>query len=231
MKISQTGIELIKKFEGCVLHAYKDPVGVWTIGYGHTVGVKSGQKVTQKQAETLLKEDLKIYENHVAKSGVKVNQNQFDALVSFTYNCGAGSLKTLLSGRSLNEVSKALLLYNKAGGRVLQGLVNRRKAEKELFDKGVAVSKPTVSKPKVRNLKLTKEFMRGEDVRDVQKRLVALYFYPDIKSGNKGVDGVWGKNTDDAYRRWQSVYTPKLVDGIHGANGRKVLNSLTDKLI
>ena len=135
MKISQTGIELIKKFEGCVLYAYKDPVGVWTIGYGHTVGVKSGQKVTQKQAETLLKEDLKIYENHVTKSGVKVNQNQFDALVSFTYNCGAGSLKTLLSGRSLNEVSKALLLYNKAGGRVLQGLVNRRKAEKELFDK------------------------------------------------------------------------------------------------
>lgn len=231
MKTSQTGINLIKKFEGCVLHAYKDPVGVWTIGYGHTVGVKSGQKVTQKQAETLLKEDLKIYENHVTKSGVKVNQNQFDALVSFTYNCGAGSLKTLLSGRSLNEVSKALLLYNKAGGRVLQGLVNRRKAEKELFDKGVAVSKPTVSKPKVRNLKLTKEFMRGEDVRDVQKRLVALYFYPDIKSGNKGVDGVWGKNTDNAYRRWQSVYTPKLVDGIHGANGRKVLNSLTDKLI
>ena len=151
--------------------------------------------------------------------------------MSFAYNCGVGSLKTLLSGRSLNQVSEALLLYNKAGGRVLQGLVNRRKAEKELFDKGVSVSKPTVSKPKVRNLKLTKEFMRGEDVRDVQKRLVALYFYPDIKSGNKGVDGVWGKNTDNAYRRWQSVYTPKLVDGIHGANGRKVLNGLTDKLI
>ena len=73
--------------------------------------------------------------------------------------------------------------------------------------------------------------MVGEDVRDTQKRLVALYFYPDIKSGNKGVDGVWGKDTDEAYRRWQSVYTPKLVDGIHGSNGRKVLNSLTDKLI
>ena len=231
MKITQTGIELIKNFEGCVLHAYKDPVGVWTIGYGHTVGVKSGQSITQAQAEKFLKDDLVIYEKAVTDSKVKVNQNQFDALVSFTYNCGAGSLKTLLSGRTLNEVSKALLLYNKAGGRVLQGLVNRRKAEKELFDKGVAVSKPTVSKTKVRNLKLTKEFMRGEDVRDVQKRLVALYFYPDIKSGHKGVDGVWGKNTDNAYRRWQSVYTPKVVDGIHGANGRKVLNSLTDKLI
>lgn len=231
MKTSQTGINLIKKFEGCVLHAYKDPVGVWTIGYGHTVGVKSGQKITQAQAEKFLKDDLKIYEKGVTDSKIKVNQNQFDALVSFAYNCGVGSLKTLLSGRTLNQVSDALLLYNKAGGRVLQGLVNRRKAEKDLFDKGVAVSKPTVSKTKVRNLKLTKEFMRGEDVRDVQKRLVALYFYPDIKSGNKGVDGIWGKNTDNAYRRWQSVYTPKLVDGIHGANGRKVLNSLTDKLI
>lgn len=230
MKISQTGIDLIKKFEGCVLHAYKDPIGVWTIGYGHTVGVKSGQKVTQKQAESLLKQDLKIYENHVTKSGVKVNQNQFDALVSFTYNCGAGSLKTLLNGRTLNEVSKALLLYNKAGGRKLQGLVNRRKAEKELFDKEVkVVSKPTTNK--VRNLKLEKVFMYGEDVKDVQKRLVALYFYPDIKKGNKGVDAIWGKNTDNAYRRWQSVYTPKLVDGIHGTNGRKVLNSLTDRLI
>lgn len=227
MKISKNGIELIKNFEGCVLHAYKDPVGVWTIGFGHTVGVKSGQSITQAQAEKFLKDDLVIYEKAVTDSKVKVNQNQFDALVSFTYNCGAGSLKTLLSGRTLNEVSKALLLYNKAGGRVLQGLVNRRKAEKELFDKEVKV----VSKPKVRNLKLTKEFMRGDDVRDVQKRLVALYFYPDIKSGHKGVDGVWGKNTDNAYRRWQSVYTPKVVDGIHGANGRKVLNSLTDKLV
>ena len=232
MKTSQTGINLIKKFEGCVLHAYKDPVGVWTIGYGHTVGVKDGQKITQKQAETFLKEDLKIYEKGVTDSKVKINQNQFDALVSFAYNCGVGSLKTLLSGRTLNQVSDALLLYNKAGSRVLQGLVNRRKAEKELFDKGVAVSKPTVSKPKIRNLKLTKyPYMSGEDVGDVQKRLVALYFYPDIKKGNKGVDGSWGPNTDNAYRRWQSVYTPKVVDGIHGPNGRKVLNNLTDKLI
>lgn len=224
MKTSQTGINLIKKFEGCVLHAYKDPIGVWTIGYGHTVGVKDGQKITQKQAEKFLKDDLKIYEKGVTDSKIKVNQNQFDALVSFAYNCGIGSLKTLLSGRTLNQVSDALLLYNKAGERVLQGLVNRRKAEKELFDKGVAA--------KVRNLKLTKKpYMFGDDVRDVQKRLVALYFYPDIKSGNKGVDGVWGEKTDEAYRRWQSVYTPKLVDGIHGANGRKVLNSLTDKLI
>lgn len=228
MKISTTGINLIKKFEGCVLHAYKDPIGKWTIGYGHTVGVKDGQWITQKQADTFLKNDLVIYENGVIKTGLKTNQHQFDALVSFAYNCGVGSLKTLLNGRTMNEVSKALLLYNKAGGRVLQGLVNRRKAEKVLFDKAVSVKK-TVSK--IRNLKLEKVLLYGEDVKDVQRRLVALYFYPDINKGNKGVDGIWGKNTDNAYRRWQSVYTPKLVDGIHGTNGRKVLNSLTDRLI
>ena len=230
MKISKNGIELIKKFEGCVLHAYKDPVGVWTIGYGHTVGVKSGQSITQAQAEKFLKDDLVIYEKAVTDSKVKVNQNQFDALVSFTYNCGAGSLKTLLSGRTLNEVSKALLLYNKAGGRVLQGLVNRRKAEKELFDKEVkVVSKPATSN--VRNLKLSKPLMQGADVLDLQKRLIALHFYPDITRGDKGRDGWFGKNTDNAYRRWQSVYTPKLVDGVHGSNGRKVLNGLTDRLV
>ena len=225
MKISITGINLIKKFEGCVLFSYKDPVGVWTIGYGHTVGVKSGQNITQAQADKFLKEDLLIYEKAIDKTGLKLNQNQYDSLVSFTYNCGVGSLSTLVKNRSLAQIGNALTLYNKASGRVLQGLVNRRQAEKDLFNKGVPV-------PKVRNLKLDKKtFMRGEDVLDVQKRLIALYFYPDIKKANKGADSIWGYDTNGAYRRWQSVYTPKLVDGIHGTNGRKVLNALTDNLI
>lgn len=142
MKTSQTGINLIKEFEGCVLHAYKDPIGVWTIGYGHTVGVKQGQKLTQKQAEEYLKSDLKIYENGVTNTKLKLNQNQFDALVSFAYNCGVGSLKTLISGRTLGQIAEALLLYNKAGGKTLAGLVRRRKAEKELFEKKVTTSTP-----------------------------------------------------------------------------------------
>lgn len=146
MKTSQTGIDLIKKFEGCVLHSYKDPVGIWTIGYGHTVGVKSGQKITQKQAETFLKEDLKIYEKGVTDSKVKVNQNQFDALVSFAYNCGVGSLKTLVANRNLNQITQALLLYNKAGGKILAGLVRRRKAEKDLFEKAVPVTQTSSQK-------------------------------------------------------------------------------------
>lgn len=148
MKTSQTGINLIKEFEGCVLKAYRDPIGIWTIGYGHTVGVKEGQKITQAQAEELLKSDLKIYENGVAGTALSLNQNQFDALVSFAYNCGVGSLTTLVKGRTLAQIADALLLYNRAGGNVLAGLVRRREAEKALFLKGApaAVKNPEPAK-------------------------------------------------------------------------------------
>ena len=146
MKTSQTGINLIKEFEGCVLQAYDDSTGTWTIGYGHTVGVKRGQKITQTQAESFLKNDLVIYENGVKGTKLSLNQNQFDALVSFAYNCGVGSLKTLVANRNLKQISEALLLYNKAGGKVLAGLVRRRKAEKELFEKAVPVTQTSSQK-------------------------------------------------------------------------------------
>lgn len=134
MKISQEGIHLIKTFEGCRLTAYKCPAGVWTIGYGHTAGVTREQEITQGQAEDLLKADLGKYENYVLQN-VKfpMNQSQFDALVSFTYNCGQGNLKTLLANRTADQVANALLLYNKGGVKVLTGLTRRRKAERELF--------------------------------------------------------------------------------------------------
>ena len=136
MHISKQGIDLIKKFEGCRLEAYKCPAGVWTIGYGHTVGVKQGNKISPSQAETYLRYDLKLFEIHVENNvELPLNQNQFDALVSFTYNCGLKNLKTLIKNRNLKQIGNALALYNKAGGKVLQGLVNRRKAEQELFFK------------------------------------------------------------------------------------------------
>ena len=133
MEISQNGINLIKQFEGCSLKAYKCPAGVWTIGYGHTKNVTEGQTITQAQAINLLKQDLKIYENYVNNTGLNLNQNEFDALVSFCYNCGPGNLKKLTYGRTLNQIADALLLYTKANGVVLNGLVRRRKAERELF--------------------------------------------------------------------------------------------------
>lgn len=140
MHISDRGVELIAKYEGCRLEAYKCPAGVWTIGYGHTAGVKEGDTLASEEAaKSLLKEDLAKYAGYVnacVKKGVigfTLNQNQFDALTSFCYNCGNGSLEKLVNGRDAATVADKLLLYNKGGGKVLPGLVRRREEERELF--------------------------------------------------------------------------------------------------
>lgn len=133
MHISEKGLNLIKSFEGCHLVAYRCPSNVLTIGWGHTAGVYEGMKITQAQADAFLIEDMRKYEGYVNATGLKLNQNQFDALVSFAYNCGNGNLKTLVKNRTLPQIADALLLYNKGGGKVLNGLVRRRKAERELF--------------------------------------------------------------------------------------------------
>lgn len=141
MKTSTNGIKLIKKYEGCYLKAYKCPSGLWTIGYGHTKNVKSGMKITQEQAEQYLRDDLITYENAVKKYvKVSINQNQFDALVSFSFNCGTGALKnsTLLkklNNKDYNGATNELLRWNKSNGKVLNGLTKRRKEERVLFMK------------------------------------------------------------------------------------------------
>ncbi len=145
MKTSSKGVSLIKSFEGCRLKAYKCPAGVWTIGYGHTAGVKEGDTITQEQADEYLRNDLAKYEKAVLNYNAiyNFNQNQFDALVSFTYNCGVGNLKNLTQSgkRTLAQISAKLPLYNKAGGVVLRGLQRRRAAEKELFDTPIKFDK------------------------------------------------------------------------------------------
>lgn len=154
MKISNDGIKLIKDFEGCSLTAYKCPAGVWTIGYGHTgkvdgKAIGSGMKITSAKATALLKQDLENYEKVVEackELTFSPNQNQFDALVSFAYNCGSGNLKTLVKGRTAETVSQKLLLYTKANGIELAGLIRRRKAEKALFDTPVKQKKKSVKK-------------------------------------------------------------------------------------
>lgn len=138
MKTSQTGIDLIKKFEGCRLDSYKCPSGKWTIGYGHTSGVAAGQKISPAQAEAHLRADLEKFEKLVAKydSTYHWTQNEFDAMVSFAYNLGSIDKLTVNGKRTKEEVSEKILLYVKdKNGNVLQGLVNRRKAEQELFVK------------------------------------------------------------------------------------------------
>ena len=135
--ISNTGLVLIKNFEGLRLSAYKCPAGVPTIGYGHTKNVKMGDVITLEQANLYLLQDLKgsIFCVNEYDKIYNFTQNEFDALVSFTFNCGKGNL-TKLTGkgtRSKALIGQKILAYNKAGGRVLNGLVRRRQAEHDLY--------------------------------------------------------------------------------------------------
>jgi lysozyme len=143
MKTSPAGVALIKEFEGFPFagRPYKDMVGVWTIGYGHTEGVSASSKqLTERQASQLLRQDLdKKYAPSVSAVGASLRQCQFDALVSFVYNCGPGAVSDQTKiGRALRERRWAeagdhLLEWNKAGGRPVEGLTRRRKAERALF--------------------------------------------------------------------------------------------------
>lgn len=136
MKTSKAGIDLIKSFEGLRLKAYK-PVATekyYTIGYGHYgADVEKDMTITVERAEELLIQDLIRFERCVIALNRPFNQNQFDALVSFTYNCGAANLKRLVANRTDAQIACAIPKYNKAGGKVLKGLVRRREAEQKLF--------------------------------------------------------------------------------------------------
>ena len=140
MKCSQEGLELIKKFEGCKLKSYKCPAGVWTIGYGHTEDVKEGDIVSPQEADKLLRADVFKFEEYVADNvTVKLTQNQFDALVTWTFNLGVGNLRNSTMLKKLNNadytsVPFEMKRWNKAGGKTLDGLVRRRQAESLLFE-------------------------------------------------------------------------------------------------
>ncbi|WP_455473942.1 lysozyme [Bartonella sp. B30(2025)] len=150
-KISKEGLALIKKWEGLRLQAYKDAVGLWTIGYGHTAQagkpfVQEGMQITEKQAEILLQKDLEKFEETVERT---VNQSltdeQFAALVSFCYNVGIkafcnSTLLKKLNGGDYESVPAELQKWTKAGGKRLQGLVYRRVAEASLWTKGNYIS-------------------------------------------------------------------------------------------
>ena len=151
MKIDKYGEKLIKQFESCKLTAYKADKSekYYTIGWGHYgADVKADMVITQEQADLMLVSDIKKFEKYVNATGLELNQNQFDALVSFTYNCGNANLKKLITNRTLPEISDALLLYNKSGGKVLTGLVRRRETEKKLFDTPIATKDNITYYPK-----------------------------------------------------------------------------------
>lgn len=144
MEMSKNGLAMLKSFEGCELTAYQDSVGVWTIGYGWTQPVNGkpvskGMTITQDTADSLLCSGVVQYEKGVkGLLKVAVNQNQFDALVDFAYNLGVKALEgsTLLKKLNAGDYAGAadeFPRWNKAGGKVLNGLVKRRAAERSLF--------------------------------------------------------------------------------------------------
>lgn len=139
MKTSDNGKKLIKKFEGCRLKVYKCAAGVPTIGYGHTKNVRPFMVITQQEADELFEEDIKEFENAVnTLVKVPLTQNQYDALVSFTFNLGIGSLQqsTLLKLLNNGDYTGAAEQFKRwvyAGKYVVHGLVVRREEEKKLF--------------------------------------------------------------------------------------------------
>ena len=140
MNISEEGLSLIKKFEGLELEAYKCAAGVWTLGYGHTAGVQEGDVWSEEQANEQLKIDMHIYADYINDQVTcPLSQNQFDALVSWVFNLGPTNLRNSTLLKRLNagdyaDVPNQIKRWNKAGGKVLEGLIRRREAEALLFE-------------------------------------------------------------------------------------------------
>ena len=137
-KINKSGLNLIKKYEGCRLTSYICPAGVLTIGYGHTgKDVKPNQTISKKKAINLLKKDLARFERHVQSYNYiyEWTDNEFSALVSFAFNIGNIDQLTAYGTRTRSQIRSAILKYVKANGKTLPGLVKRRKAELKLFNR------------------------------------------------------------------------------------------------
>ena len=140
MKTGTNGLDLIKKFEGLELEAYQCAAGVWTIGYGHTKGVQPDDVWSEDHANHMLEEELEEFESYINDLVTcPLSQNQFDALVSWVYNLGPANLKASTLLKKLNaedysDVPNQIKRWNKAGGKVLEGLIRRREAEALMFE-------------------------------------------------------------------------------------------------
>lgn len=209
-RIGQAGLALIKQYEGCRLAAYRCAAGVWTIGYGHTAGVHSGMTITQARADAYLQQDIAKFEGYVNNPAYvpiteQLNQNQFDALVSFAFNLGAGNLRKLCKGRTAAQIARAMPSYNKAAGKVLAGLTRRRKAEQALFNKAVSCTDTTTTSTNTEdyNMKTIKKGSKGNAVKVWQ---IIIGVTPD---------GKFGSGTESTTRDWQESHG-LTVDGTVG---------------
>ncbi len=216
-RIGQAGLALIKQFEGCRLIAYQCSAGVWTIGYGHTAGVYKGMKITQAQADAFLKQDIAKFEKYINNPSyvpftAQLNQNQFDALVSFAFNLGQGNVKKLCTGRTMNQIPSVMQQYCKAAGKTLPGLQRRRKAEAALYNKKVesctGATTTTVKESEDYSMNTIKKGSKGKSVKVWQ-----------IIIGTTA-DGNFGSGTENMTKTWQKNHG-LTVDGIVGKNSWK----------
>ena len=221
MKTSETGIKLIKKFEGCRLKAYRCVAGVLTIGYGHTAGVKENDVITKEKAEEYLKQDLEKYEKNVEKYNKTYgwNQNEFDALVSFAYNIGSIDKLTAGGTRSRKDIAEKMLLYNKAGGKATPGLTERRKEEQQLF------------LTKITPVQISATVQGSGTIRAVQRWLNKEYseLVQNCEACGKELlneDGEFGGKTKAALtlalQRWINSFGNNIkIDGVFGEKTKK----------
>ena len=212
MNISETGLNLIKSFEGCKLTAYKavSTETYYTIGWGHYGSdVTAGMTITQEEADALLVSDLAKYETKVNKyiDTYNFNQNQFDALVSFAYNIGSIDGLTAKGTRTISQISSKFSAYVKSGGVTLSGLVKRRAAEKTLFDAECETTSTTTYEVPTPTLK------QGSSGSEVKKLQAALNY---LISAGLTVDGSFGTKTKIAVKAFQANYN-LTVDGIYGS--------------
>ncbi|MBE9117296.1 glycoside hydrolase family protein [Lusitaniella coriacea LEGE 07157] len=218
-QISAEGLELIKTFEGLYLESYQDAVGVWTIGWGNTEGIGPGMTITVAQAEQMLRKELSQFETAVTEYvKVEINENQYAALVAFSYNVGAralydSTLLKVLNQGQIQEAADQFLRWDKAGGQALLGLSRRRRSERSLF-----LSEPwkwALTWEPSRVLKLSQPLLHGDDVRRLQQALADAGF--DVQA-----DGYFGEGTDKAVKAFQEQ-KGLGVDGIVGTQTLKQL--------
>ena len=214
MNVSKKAIDLIKKYEGCHLTAYVCPAGKNTIGYGHTAGVSLGMTITKEQAEAYLQQDIAKHEKNVSyyDSKYRWNQNEFDALVSFSFNMGSIKQLTKSGTRSRATISKKMLEYINGGGMVLNGLVRRRKEEQALFLTPTETGSKTSryeSEKTIPSLPILKVGSKGDYVKKLQQ------FLQDKNIYHGKIDGIFGPITKQAVIEWQG-YCEIVKDGIVG---------------
>lgn len=216
MKINAKGLALIKSCEGCKLTAYKlKGESRYTIGYGHSDStIKKGQTITQAQADALLLKDLEKFEKYVEKnSKFNLNENQFSALISYTYNRGYKGFKQLMDNSTMSNLSDNIVVYWGSNKNYKDTLIKRRKKEQALFNTPVNVSRETLTVPEP---PLRRGAM-GVKVEQLQKCLSTLgYGFPTI--------GVYEDYTYNAVVDFQNKHRKELeVDGKYGRHTRDVL--------